>query len=374
MQLLWGAVYALEMACAKGRLAELASFPWMEENVAVCLTSILLRALALAAAACAGSSEALAYMPVWGPCSGKRPLANVPAMQGTCFECAQFVLRACPAAGPRLAWRPIDTAAWAVLHDEISALGSRLAEAVNAKVEAEGSDFLMMINVGQVSHGMRAGDRTGVMLLLLADRASSNLSPSHFVLQSRDLLFILPTAIQLLTRVEALDAAVATALDVPSALDVPTASSTLPLDASIKASADGLEAVEDGGGGGVQNTPKPTAAKPARSHLSVYINHAKVLFLVYSSLAAWMTLIKCTVASFAALPRALSSRTEMSKGVCDVLPLLLNADAHTSCTLAPTLPHPCVTQPSTALQSSLVLSSGWGCQLRMSLALWCSGK
>ena len=167
MQLLRGAVYALEMACAKGRLAELASLPGMEETIFAGLKGILLRALALAAAACAGSSEALAHMPLWGPCSGERPLANVPAMQGTCFECAQFVLRACPAAGPRLAWRPIDTAAWAVLHDEMSALGSRLAEAVNAKVEAEGSDFLMMIDVGQVSRGMHAGDLTGIRCVLL---------------------------------------------------------------------------------------------------------------------------------------------------------------------------------------------------------------
>ena len=189
------------------------------------------------------------------------------------------------------------------------------------------------------------------------------ISHSLLVLQSRDLLFILPTAIQLLTRVEALDAAVATALDAP------TAAVTSPLDAaSVKAgSADDLEAVD---GGGVQITPGPIAAKPVRSHLSIYIKHAKVLFLVYSSLAAWMTLIKCTVASFAALPRALSSRTEMSKGTSDVLLLITNAETQTS----PPLSSPLRLQPSTALLCSTASSSGWVCPLRTSLALWCSGR
>ena len=75
MQLLRGAVYALEMACAKGRLADLAITPGLGVACSE-MQDVLLRALALASAACAGSSEALAHMPVWGPCSGECPDAG----------------------------------------------------------------------------------------------------------------------------------------------------------------------------------------------------------------------------------------------------------------------------------------------------------
>ena len=75
LQLLRGAVYALEMACAKGRLADLAITPGLGVACSE-MQDVLLRALALASAACAGSSEALAHMPVWGPCSGECPDAG----------------------------------------------------------------------------------------------------------------------------------------------------------------------------------------------------------------------------------------------------------------------------------------------------------
>ena len=90
MQLLRGAVYALEMACAKGRLADLAITPGFED-ISSEMQIILLRALALAAAACAGSSEALAHMPVWGPCSGECPCCRRVSLQST----RRTLLRAC---------------------------------------------------------------------------------------------------------------------------------------------------------------------------------------------------------------------------------------------------------------------------------------
>ena len=107
-------------------------------------------------------------------------------------------------------------------------------------------------------------------------------------------------------RVEALDAAVAIALDVP------TAASTAPLDASDKAGgAADLAAVE---GGDVPNSSGPHGAKPVRSRKAPFIKNAVTLITIFSSLAAWMAIIKGAAASFAALPRALSSRTEMNKG------------------------------------------------------------
>ena len=69
MYLLRGAVFALDMV-VKGTLAELATSP-LYEDIGAKMHGVLLRALALAAAACAGSSSALAHMPLWGPCSGE---------------------------------------------------------------------------------------------------------------------------------------------------------------------------------------------------------------------------------------------------------------------------------------------------------------
>ena len=67
-QAVHGAVAAI---AALGGCQLLATSP-LYEDIGAKMHGVLLRALALAAAACAGSSSALAHMPLWGPCSGER--------------------------------------------------------------------------------------------------------------------------------------------------------------------------------------------------------------------------------------------------------------------------------------------------------------
>ena len=113
--------------------------------------------------------------------------------------------------------------------------------------------------------------------------------------QSRALLFILPTLFRLLSCTEAVDAAVAVALRVPQLAPASTP-------------ADVEKAVEE-----------PPAPAPKRSlgeavKSSPYFKAALPIVMLISSLLAWKLLIQGAVSKLRRLPAVLSSRKEFARG------------------------------------------------------------
>ena len=155
-------------------------------------------------------------------------------------------------------------------------------------------------------------------------------------LQARALLFTLPTAIQLLWRVEAVESAAAEALWVPAAPSHPTPAATDGAAAEGKCGGSDLEAGGDsvaaegaakGDGDGAPGVPagapaaeRATAAgapqpAPKRGLLgNPYVRNVATLLALVTSAAAWGAIIRGTVQACSGLPAALSSRAAFAAG------------------------------------------------------------
>lgn len=120
------------------------------------------------------------------------------------------------------------------------------------------------------------------------------------------MLFLLPTVVQLLVRVEAFEAAAATALAIPA----PAASSPATGKVDVE------KGVEGEGGAAIRDPPQqqqPSLAHTLQS--SPCASNAVTLLVMMSSLASWMTIAKGIAAGCRGVPAALSSKAALVTGV-----------------------------------------------------------
>lgn len=140
--------------------------------------------------------------------------------------------------------------------------------------------------------------------------------------QARAMLFTLPTALQVLWRVEAVEGAVAAALWVPTAPTQPAAADSTAAEAKcgsdLESGGDGpaAEAAADGAaqaeGGAAAGEPQP--ARPRGLTANPYLRNAATLLALISSVAAWASIIKAAAEACRGLPAALSSRKSLAAG------------------------------------------------------------
>lgn len=240
LELLCGSIFALRAACQRWSLEELAAAQGTQGyQEQEQATSAVCSALATAAACCAGCAEALEHMPPLGACSG-----------------------------PAVHWRPMDASRWLALRADLAATAAAVADAYNEGRQASGLDFALEVDVQK----------------------------------SRAVLFLLPTVVQLLVRVEAFEAAAATALAIPA----PAASSPATGKVDVE------KGVEGEGGAAIRDPPQqqqPSLAHTLQS--SPCASNAVTLLVMMSSLASWMTIAKGIAAGCRGVPAALSSKAAL---------------------------------------------------------------
>eukprot|EP00887_Chlorella_sp_A99_P008076 scaffold12.g8076.t1 len=175
------------------------------------------------------------------------------------------------AAWPTLRWRPVSPAAWAAQRGRLEGVAHGLAEYHSRQLEQAGLDYALAVDLQQV----------------------------------QEVLMLLPTAAQLLHRAEAMESAVAVALDVPA----PAALSAVGSEPKGKTTDEELEA-----------PPEPPAApppRPLRQRLAPYAANAAVLLALCSSLSTWAVVLRGAAAAARRLPALLTSRSARSAALRD---------------------------------------------------------
>ena len=169
---------------------------------------------------------------------------------------------------------------------------------------------------------------------------------------------IMPAAVQLLYRLESVEAAAAAALGFPA-----PAATLLPPGDEEKGTKGAVDGGSDGAAAAAPAPAPPSLAQRAKP----YITNAVILLTVISSAAAWLAIIKGAAAAFRGLPAALSSRAALRSGRHARPP---RAAAGRCCPLAvPRPPAPeashrcaaalCVVQPWAGGRTCMRSSGGW---------------
>lgn len=193
-------------------------------------------------------------------------------------------------------------ASWEAQRAELASVGAWIVSAYTARLAASGPDLALSVHTER----------------------------------ERALLFMFPTTAQILRRVEALDAAVAAALDVPLPAAAPgsgpaadaeaAAASASAADkaadadaASVGGAADkDVEAAAGNDSAAVGAWPAVFGAQPRQAErkrrLKPYLANAAMLLAMCSSLASWLAIVKGCASGLKGLPAALSSRTAFVKG------------------------------------------------------------
>lgn len=150
---------------------------------------------------------------------------------------------------------------------------------------------------------------------------------SSACLQSRALLLTLPTAVQLVLRVEAAEAAAAEALCVPAEAGGELADSSKAEDVE-----EGVGVEENGGGPSTPPCPQQ-ASLLHRVRSSPYTKSVASVLAMLGSLVAWLAIFKGVAAACRGLPAALSSKAGLSSGA------------------------PCCGEPCSCMQPAVVVSA-----------------